>query len=212
MWSRGSHPMTFSASLSSRTPIVSLIVSFTSRCARATARLHSYTIPGRQQRATLARPKLPRSFVATDGKAFPSQTSETAKRKSAGSLPSLKGTAPSTEGAVPLLLSLYYLRRRIAYVRMPEPSSSAAAGNARAGPPLGARPGAGVGVGVGVGVCAKATGARTSISTSTSVARNIALFIQSSFSASSSKTTCNPSPDEKVPALYRTQTQKSPLF
>src|SRR5918999_3137193 len=84
----------------------------------------------------------------------------------------LTKTAPSTEGAVSLSLSLDYLRRRIAYVRTPEPSSNAAAGNAIDGPPL---PGSGAGLGVAVGVCAKATGARTSTSTSTSVAKNIAL-------------------------------------
>jgi len=81
---------------------------------------------------------------------------------------------------------------------MPEPSSSAAAGNAK-DDPIGSPPlsGSGVGLGLGLGVCAKATGARTSISTSTSVAKKIALFIQSSFFFSIFQTAYKTSPSEK---------------
>src|SRR5215212_9926600 len=46
---------------------------------------------------------------------------------------------PLQGGAECLALGWCYLRRRMAYVRTPEPRSSAAAGRRMAGPPLGAR-------------------------------------------------------------------------
>src|SRR5919112_5678253 len=130
-----------------------------------------------------------------------------------------------------------YLRRRTAYVRTPEPSSNAAAGRRIAGPPLFGSgllplppPGAWVcsimvvpppppppiwvpPPPIMVVSCANATGARTSMTRRAAVARNIALFIQSSSSTSfSNQPAFALPPAEKVPTVYRTQTQKSPLF
>src|SRR5215212_9222979 len=135
-----------------------------------------------------------------------------------------KDPRPLEGGAECLALGWCYLRRRMAYVKTPEPRSSAAAGRRMAGPPLGARappvvppitvapppppPPIWVAAPVMLVVsCANATGARTNITRRAAVAKNIALFIQSSFFYSVFQTACVfPLHPEEVLTVYRTKT------
>src|SRR5918994_6117316 len=81
---------------------------------------------------------LPPASTAEEADHAPSVAQE---RKSGGvqALPhyqQMKNPRPLKGGAGCLATDRCYLRRRIAYVRTPEPSSSAAAGRSMAGPPL----------------------------------------------------------------------------
>jgi hypothetical protein len=94
-----------------------------------------------------------------------------------------KPSAPR-RGAGCLASGRCYPRRRMAYVKTPEPSNSAAAGRTMAEPPVPGScppPSTMVVPPIMVVSCAIATGARTTMSRRAAVARNIALFIQSSF-------------------------------
>jgi hypothetical protein len=101
---------------------------------------------------------------------------------------------------------------------MPDPRSSAAAGRRMAGPPLDGIFGDGEPETVCIIVVpwANAIGARTSMARRAaiaSVARKVALFIQSSFCLLYLSSGLHlSSPVEKLPTVYRIQTQKSSLF
>jgi hypothetical protein len=98
---------------------------------------------------------------------------------------------------------------------MPDPRSSAAAGRRMAGPPLGGTsPGGGdATVCIMVVSWATAIGTRISMARRAAIARKIALFIQSSFCLLYLSSGLHfSSPVEKVPTVYRIETQKSPLF
>jgi hypothetical protein len=96
---------------------------------------------------------------------------------------------------------------------MPDPRSSAAAGRRMAGPPL-----SGTAAGEAVACImvvswANAIGTRISMARRAAIARKIALFIQSSFCLLYLSSGLHfSSPVEKVPTVYRIETQKSPLF
>jgi hypothetical protein len=93
---------------------------------------------------------------------------------------------------------------------MPDPRSRAAAGRRMAGPPLLGTPGEGEPAAVGLPVimvpCATAIGIKTSMARRAAVARNIVLFIQSSFVFSASKWPALVSSYREVPTVYRTET------
>jgi hypothetical protein len=95
---------------------------------------------------------------------------------------------------------------------MPDPRSSAAAGRRMAGPPLsGTWPGGAVII--IVVSWATAIGIRISMARRAAIARKIALFIQSSFCLLYLSSGLHfSSPIEKVPTVYRIETQKSPLL
>jgi hypothetical protein len=99
---------------------------------------------------------------------------------------------------------------------MPDPRSSAAAGSRMAGPPLsGTSPGGAVIVASIIIVVSWATaiGTRISMARRAAIARKIALFIQSSFCLLYLSSGLHfSSPVEKVPTVYRIETQKSSLF
>jgi hypothetical protein len=100
---------------------------------------------------------------------------------------------------------------------MPDPRSRAAAGRRMAGPPLLGTPGEVVpAIELAAPLimllsCATAIGIKTSMARRAAVARNIVLFIQSSFVFSVSKRPALASSYREVPTVYRTETQKSPL-
>jgi hypothetical protein len=95
---------------------------------------------------------------------------------------------------------------------MPDPRSSAAAGRRMEGPPLG-----GTALGEAVPAimvvsCATAIGTRISMARRAAIVRKIALFIQSSFCLLYLSSGLHlSSPVEKIPTVYRIETQKSPL-
>src|ERR687890_2842974 len=101
---------------------------------------------------------------------------------------------------------------------MPDPRSSAAAGRRIAGPPLDGIPGDGEPaiepsiIVIMVVSCATAIGIRTSLAKRAAVARKIIFFTQSSFCLLHLPSGLHlPSPSEKLPIVYRTETQKSSL-
>src|SRR5215208_4290187 len=98
--------------------MASMMVSLMSNCVGSTVLLHSQP----SQSISLSRP---RHGKTEEGRSSPAKD----KRKS---------RAPHTGTRDTLASGRSYLRRTMAYVRTPEPSSNAAAGRSIAGPPLGA--------------------------------------------------------------------------